>query len=137
MILKFNILTGLGTSTAKEAKEYFGAMARHRIPFRYAGPEDDSAIILAFSKKKIEERKTWLTNWMEERKRRAQLELPELFLYGKDTKRISYNEFVNRELILFSNMDNERSIPNLVDGFKPGQRKVMFTCFKRNGKNCG
>ena len=29
---------------------------------------------------------------------------------------MTYSEFVNKELILFSNMDNERSIPNLVDG---------------------
>lgn len=29
-------------------------------------------------------------------------------------------------------MDNERSIPSIVDGFKPGQRKVLFSCFKRN-----
>ncbi|CAC5368042.1 TOP2 [Mytilus coruscus] len=29
-------------------------------------------------------------------------------------------------------MDNERSIPSLVDGLKPGQRKVIFTCLKRN-----
>lgn len=29
-------------------------------------------------------------------------------------------------------MDLERSIPSLVDGLKPGQRKVLFTCFKRN-----
>lgn len=53
---------------------------------------------------------------MEERKRRAQLDLPEIFLYGKETKYVTYNEFINRELILFSNMDNERSIPSLVDG---------------------
>jgi DNA topoisomerase-2 len=36
----------LGTSTAKEAKEYFADMERHRILFRYAGPEDDAAITL-------------------------------------------------------------------------------------------
>ncbi|TMS34116.1 hypothetical protein L596_001763 [Steinernema carpocapsae] len=30
--------------------------------------------------------------------------------------------------------DNERSIPSLVDGMKPGQRKVLFTCFKRADK---
>ena len=64
----------------------------------------------------IEERKDWLTNFMEERKRRAQLELPDVYLYGKDTKLVSFNEFVNRELVLFSNMDNERSIPSLCDG---------------------
>lgn len=39
---------------------------------------------------------------------------------------------MNKELVLFSNLDNERSIPSLVDGFKPGQRKVLFSCFKRN-----
>ena len=33
-----------------------------------------------------------------------------------------------------TNLDNERSIPSIVDGFKPGQRKVMFTCLKRNDK---
>lgn len=32
-------------------------MARHRIKFKYAGPEDDVAVDMAFSKKKIEERK--------------------------------------------------------------------------------
>lgn len=29
-------------------------------------------------------------------------------------------------------MDNVRSIPSLMDGLKPGQRKVIFTCVKRN-----
>ncbi|XP_041374338.1 DNA topoisomerase 2-alpha-like isoform X2 [Gigantopelta aegis] len=129
---KVKYYKGLGTSTAKEAKEYFSDMERHRILFKYAGAEDDSSIQLAFSKKKIEERKEWLTNWMEDRKRRSEMGLPELYLYGKDTKRVVFNEFINRELILFSNMDNVRSIPSLVDGFKPGQRKVIFACFKRN-----
>lgn len=39
-------LLGLGTSTAKEAKEYFADMQRHRIPFKYEGPEDDASINL-------------------------------------------------------------------------------------------
>lgn len=37
---------GLGTSTSKEAKEYFADMKRHRIQFKYSGPEDDAAISL-------------------------------------------------------------------------------------------
>lgn len=56
----------------------------------------------------------------------------QLYLYGKETRSISYSDFVNRELILFSNADIIRSIPSLMDGLKPGQRKVMFTCMKRN-----
>lgn len=38
------------------------------------------------------------------------------YLYSQTTKSLSYNDFVNKELILFSNSDNERSIPCLVDG---------------------
>lgn len=109
-------------------------MLRHRIQFQYSGTDDDHAIQLAFSKKMVDMRKEWLTNGMEERKRRRELGLPEIYLYGKETKKVSYNDFVNKELILFSNMDNERSIPSLVDGLKPGQRKIIFTCFKRNDK---
>lgn len=131
---KVKYYKGLGTSTAKEAKEYFMDMLRHRITFRYQGNEDDNAIELAFSKKMIEQRKDWLRNGMEERKQRREMGLPELYLYSKDTRNVTYQDFVNKELILFSNMDNERSIPSLVDGLKPGQRKVLFTCFKRNDK---
>lgn len=125
---------GLGTSTSKEAKEYFQNMARHRILFKYDGPVDDESIVMAFAKKSVDQRKIWLTEHMEECKRRKVLGLPERYLYTKTTKEISYADFVNLELVLFSNADNVRSIPCLVDGLKPGQRKVLFTCIKRNDK---
>ncbi|VDM37556.1 unnamed protein product [Toxocara canis] len=125
---------GLGTSTSKEAKEYFTDMTRHRIRFRYAGEDDDNSIDMAFSKKKIEDRKVWLTNWMAEKRDRREQGLTEEYLYDKDTRAVSFKDFVNKELVLFSNADNERSIPSLVDGLKPGQRKVLFTCFKRADK---
>ncbi|XP_061445305.1 DNA topoisomerase 2-alpha isoform X2 [Rhineura floridana] len=131
---KIKYYKGLGTSTSKEAKEYFAEMTRHRIPFKYSGPEDDAAITLAFSKKKVDDRKEWLTNFMEDRRQRKLHGLPEDYLYGKSTNYLTYNDFINKELVLFSNSDNERSIPSLVDGLKPGQRKVLFTCFKRNDK---
>lgn len=65
--------TGLGTSTSKEAKEYFSDMKRHRILFKYHGDEDDKHILMAFSKKLVDSRKEWLTNWMTDCKRRAEL----------------------------------------------------------------
>ena len=117
---------GLGALSAKEAKEYFSKLGRHRIQLKYRGKEDDQSIILAFSKKKIGERKEWLRSWMEERKRRKEQGLPEDYLCKR--KAVTYQDFVNKELVSFCNMDNERSIPCLMDGFKPGQRKVFFTC---------
>jgi DNA topoisomerase-2 len=34
----------------------------------------------------------------------------------------SYTNFVNSELIHFSNADNIRSLPHVMDGLKPSQR---------------
>ncbi|XP_059098598.1 DNA topoisomerase 2-alpha-like [Tigriopus californicus] len=131
---KIKYYKGLGTSTSKEAKDYFSDMNRHRILFMHESDQDDHAINMAFSKKAVDQRKEWLTTWMEECKRRKELGLSEIYLYEKQTKSVTYSDFINKELVLFSNLDNERSIPSVVDGFKPGQRKVMFTCLKRNDK---
>ncbi|XP_075677432.1 DNA topoisomerase 2-alpha-like isoform X3 [Dermatophagoides pteronyssinus] len=131
---KIKYYKGLGTSTSEEAKEYFSDMKRHRIKFRYDDDGDDKAVELAFSKKMVEARKDWLTSGMEERRRRRENGEKEIYLYEHNTHEVTYKDFINKELILFSNMDNERSIPSLVDGFKPGQRKVIYTCFKRNDK---
>jgi DNA topoisomerase II len=54
---------GLGTSTPKEAKEYFAALEEHEITFERVDGEDDAAIDLAFNKKKAEARKEWLTTY--------------------------------------------------------------------------
>ena len=52
-----------------------------------------------------------------------------------NVKRLSYEDFINKELIHFSIADNLRSIPSVVDGLKPGQRKILFACFKRKLKS--
>ena len=120
---KMKYYKGLGTSTAKEAKEYFAQIADHTIEFEYQGAADDAAIELAFSKKLADQRKEWLKT------------------YSVDTyvdhsiKTLRYEDFVNKELILFSIADCARSIPSLCDGLKPGQRKILFSCFKRKLKN--
>ena len=97
-------------------------MASHEIPFAYSGSQDDTNIEMAFAKNKVEQRKDWLRGFK-----------PGTFL-NHDKEAITYSEFINEELILFSMADNVRSIPSAIDGFKPGQRKVLFACFKRNLK---
>jgi DNA topoisomerase-2 len=110
---------GLGTSTAAEAKEYFSNLPTHEIDFEWDGQADD-VIDMAFSKKRVEDRKLWLLSMA------AGTHID----YGVD--KINYETFVNKELILFSHADNERSIAHFMDGLKPSQRKVLFACFKRN-----
>ena len=55
--LKAKYYKGLGTSTSKEAKEYFSALVSHKIDFEYVDQEDMEVIDLAFSKKLADKRK--------------------------------------------------------------------------------
>eukprot|EP01071_Lankesteria_metandrocarpae_P005308 Lankesteria_metandrocarpae@DN3947_c0_g1_i1.p1 len=120
---KIRYYKGLGTSTDREFKEYFSELEQHQLDFKYEGPEDDEHIDLAFHPKRVEDRKKWL-----------QAYVPGEYI-DHNNRYLSFKEFVNKELILFSRYDVERSIPSLVDGFKPGQRKVMFAAIKKNIKN--
>lgn len=113
---------GLGTSSTEEAQVYFRDLDMHRKEFDVMKESEADLIDLAFSKKKADERKEWLRQFK-----------PGTYLDHSD-KIVSYTDFVNKELILFSMADNIRSIPSVVDGLKPGQRKVLYTCFKRNLK---
>eukprot|EP00049_Salpingoeca_infusionum_P011789 m.207493 g.207493 ORF g.207493 m.207493 type:complete len:108 (-) comp15027_c2_seq55:2122-2445(-) len=90
-------------------------MDQHQIAFQYTGEEDFQPIVKAFSKKHVEDRKLWLQNFV-----------PGTYL-DHDTDAISYTDFIDKELILFSMADNVRSIPSVMDGFKPGQRKVSVS----------
>lgn len=82
--------------------------------FKYAGATDDHHIELAFSKKGADQRKEWLTSHMEEVKRRKEIGLPERYLYTKEIKMVTFSDFVNLELVLFSNGDNVRYLSELL-----------------------
>jgi DNA topoisomerase-2 len=110
---------GLGTSTSTEAREYFAALEDHEVIFTHEGAEDDDLIDMSFNHGRADDRKTWIS--------RCQ---PDTYVDHTQAT-ISYNEFVNKELVLFAKYDVERMIPSVVDGFKPGQRKVLFGCFKK------
>lgn len=120
---KIKYYKGLGTSTSKEAKEYFGALDTHQIKYRYDGVEDDRSIDLAFNKKRSDDRKAWINSYEDGN------------LIDHTQKEVSYKDFVDKELVLFAKANVSRAIPSMVDGFKPSQRKVLFGCFKRNLKN--
>jgi len=127
---------GLGTSKPEEAQGCFRKVEKKSINYYWReNLEEDSessiykprlkdvsedAITLAFDKKRAEDRKIWLNTYD-----------PDNYLDNTE-KRISYYDFIHRELIAFSVYDNQRSIPNIMDGLKPGQRKVLFGSIKKN-----
>ncbi|CAF4394613.1 unnamed protein product [Rotaria magnacalcarata] len=54
------------------------------------------------------------------------------YLYKKDTKLIHFNDFINKELVLYSKTSTEHAISSIMDGLKPGLCKIMFICFTKN-----
>ncbi|AEQ32844.1 DNA topoisomerase 2 [Acanthamoeba polyphaga mimivirus] len=145
---------GLGTSTQAEAQECFTDLDKKRIKYfweskRVNNIEEDEeeskpkpkvksefideesdviseiykpknkdicedAITLAFDKKRENDRKIWVNTYN-----------PNNYIDNAQ-KRVSYYDFIHQELISFSVDDNLRSIPNIMDGFKPSQRKVFY-----------
>lgn len=112
---------GLGTSTGKEFREYFAN--KKIVYFKHQGNESDDVIDMIFNKKRTEERKKWLGNY----DRNNYLDTNNTF--------VSYEDFINKELIHFSKYDCERSIPNLMDGLKISLRKILYSAFKKKLTN--
>ena len=109
---------GLGTSTAKEFTQYFSEREKHIVQFKWT-PECEDSIDKVFNKARADDRKRWLESHQKSK-------------YIDTSKRlISYTTFIDEELIQFSNYDCIRSIPNVMDGFKPSQRKILYAAFKR------
>lgn len=157
---KIKYYKGLGTSTSQEAKTYFSDLDTHEITFECLSldvkEEQDEAeaddldsdlektkstakpdsvnsyggelIDLVFNKKKADERRTWMT---ENLSKDTYLDYAAVKDYGS----VKYSQFINKEFILFSRSDCDRSIPHVMDGFKPSQRKVLYACIKRKLKD--
>ena len=108
---------GLGTSTSKEAKDYFSKLDKTRISYIY---DNDECFKLAFEKEKADDRKEWLMKYDRNE------------ILDEKCTDVSCSDFFNKDFIHFSNYDCERSIPSIVDGLKISQRKVLFSVMKRN-----
>jgi len=113
---------GLGTSTRTEAIEYFSNPAQHVMELLYTGKRDNWAVERAFGKDNIPDRKKWLLT----HNPTAELN------YSQESASVS--EFFEKQFIHFSVYDCIRSIPLLLDGFKPSQRKVLHVLRKQRGE---
>jgi len=155
---KIKYYKGLGTSTALEAREYFVDIQTKLINYLWENVnkeikakfsetekesksdnesdsslssdeddeeeededrDDDDAIRLAFEKSRADDRKKWLMAYDKNK------------IITYEQKVIPYYDFIHYDLIHFSNDDLHRSIPSVIDGLKPSQRKILFGAFLR------
>jgi len=108
---------GLGTSTSKEFKEYF--MKKKIVNFK-STETSRPTIDMVFNKKRADDRKNWLSHYDRN-----------LYLNTSNSE-VTYEEFINNDMIHFSKYDNDRSIPNICDGLKISLRKILYAAFKKN-----
>lgn len=116
--IKIKYFKGLGTSTAAEAREALENIDTKIITFD-SDELVNQTVNLAFDKKQTNERKLWL---MERYDPKANI--------NRKMRDVSVSDYINKELIHFSYYDNQRSIPNVMDGLKPSQRKILYTAIK-------
>jgi DNA topoisomerase-2 len=132
---------GLGTSTSDEAKDYFVDIEDKLINYFWQNVNnelneelneeesekeeneelnpDDNAITLAFEKQRADDRKKWLMLY----------DKNEIIKY--ENKKVSYSDFIHYDFKHFSIDDNKRSLPSILDGLKPSQRKILYGAFLR------
>ena len=116
--IKTKYFKGLGTSTAAEAREALENIDTKIITFD-SDELVNQSVNLAFDKKQTNERKLWL---MERYDPKANI--------NRTVQDVTISDYINKELIHFSYYDNQRSIPNVMDGLKPSQRKILYTAIK-------
>ena len=109
---------GLGTSTGNEFKEYF--QKKKIVNFISNGEKSINTIDMVFNKKRSNDRKEWLSGYDRES------------YLDTSKENVSYEEFIHNDLIHFSKYDNDRSIPNIMDGLKISLRKILYSAFKKN-----
>lgn len=115
---KIKYYKGLGTSTGKEFKEYF--QNKNIVSFKYDEDTSNAALDLVFDKSMADDRKSWLGNF------------DKTAVLDTSKSEITHHQFVYNEMIFFSKYDCDRNIPNLLDGLKTSQRKILYSAFKRN-----
>ena len=115
---KIKYYKGLGTSTGKEFREYFEN--KKIVGFEFDQETSNNTIDMVFNDKRADDRKDWLAKYNRES-----------FL-DTSKKSVTYDEFIDKELIHFSKYDCDRSIPNLMDGLKISLRKILYSAFLRN-----
>jgi len=111
---------GLGSSTPQEGKEYF---KNFKIVTYHWDEVASANVDMAFSKDRADDRKAWLADYNSD------------CILDINQSSVSITDFINKDLIHFSNYDNHRSIPSIFDGLKPSLRKIMYCSFKRNLKS--
>lgn len=118
----YKYIKGLGGNSDNDIEVYFKNFDKNVVVIDCSEEITGSNIKLVYSNEKgyTDKRKTWINNVT------LDAYLP------RDKPVISFNKICDIDLALASNDTCERSIPSVIDGLKPAQRKVIYTFFSES-----
>ena len=111
---------GLGSSTKAEIEEYFSNINVHIKNIVGDAKKSINAFAMVFSKNMTTDRKKWL---------RTSYDPSDVLDVSESVKAITPYNFINQQLKHYSVYSIKRTIPNIIDGFKPGQRKIFHVVY--------
>ena len=109
---------GLGALSNALAKTLFAKMAERTVTLRFTGKECDDRLSLFFDDKRAAGRKEFLETFDPES------------AFDFSVPSASISEWAEKDLASFMLYNNSRAFPNVLDGLKTSQRKVLAACFK-------
>ncbi len=84
----------------------------------------DYHIKLAFSKGYEDSRKRWIDDYSQNKEGKIDI--------GYDNTQEKVTDFINNRLVVFSFESVKRSVPHILDGLKPSNRKILYAVIKKN-----
>lgn len=122
-------IKGLGTIERSLGQEMAKNIPDYLIPFQPLQESENDLIDQTFNKDRSDDRKVWI-NATKTLEYDAEEEQSNRIANG-----LNITEYINKDVAEFSRYNLEISIPSIMDGFKPSQRKILFTAFKKNVTN--
>lgn len=117
---KIKYYKGLGTWTPPEIRNLFKRINTLIQSISNTGENDTKIINTTFNKKFADARKELVKKFDPN------------FVVDYSQKQMSYIDYVHKEWVHFAVDDNVRSIPSLMDGLKPSQRKIIHVLLQKN-----
>lgn len=117
-------IKGLGTATDEDIER---DIKKPMVSHFFAQKGYQEIFKLAFNSKFANQRKQWILEWESTSSPKMKNKLEQILHWlSENEKPKSVNWFIKNNLLIYSKANVLRSIPSVMDGFKPSQRKIIY-----------
>lgn len=120
---KCRYFKGLGSLEKKDIESYFANLNDYVKPITYNQIRDEDALLKAYATGREFDRKVWINS------------IPEPYDPFK-VDEIKINDFIENDLITYSQASTIRAIPSIADGLKNVQRKILYWALSNRTLDC-